>query len=184
MTTPTQTRFDRIFKDKPKPQPPTNADGPTFWEKELTEPERQRDTELSLEPVEGEDRKASIRKCEKSPSYAASKVNNVSKLGPYERSFQSSQQPKGQQDTLLPEKVIYLPNGRRPKNFSPNEPTADDNDSELISEPASSSHEIHGRFCVFSQVVKFPYRYMHDPEDRVSRRFFASEKIYQRNWDL
>lgn len=184
MTTPTRTRFDRIFKDKPKPQPPTNADEPAFWEKELAEPDRQRDTELSSEPVEDKDREVTIRKLEKGPSHAASKVNDVSKPGLYERSFQSSQQSKGQKDTLLPEEIMYLPNGRRSKDVSTTEPTAEDKYSELISEPASSSHEIHGRFCTFSQVVKFPYRFMHDPEDRVSRRFFAGGKIYQRNWDL
>ena len=51
-------------------------------------------------------------------------------------------------------------------------------------EPVSSSHERLGHFCIWSLVTKFPYKYMQDPDNKVSRRFFASEKIFERNWHV
>ncbi len=41
-----------------------------------------------------------------------------------------------------------------------------------------------GHFCQFGLVTKFPYKYMSDENDRVSRHFFANQKIYERGWDL
>lgn len=41
-----------------------------------------------------------------------------------------------------------------------------------------------GHFCIFTLVAKFPYKYMRDPGDKVSKRFFASNKFYCREWDL
>jgi hypothetical protein len=41
-----------------------------------------------------------------------------------------------------------------------------------------------GHFCVFSLVAKFPYRYMKDPSDKVSKHFFAYNKFYEREWDV
>ena len=50
------------------------------------------------------------------------------------------------------------------------------------SNPASSPPT--GRFCQFILASKFPYKYMKDVNDRVSRHFFANNKFYSRNWDL
>ena len=52
-------------------------------------------------------------------------------------------------------------------------PTKDEDDNPVI-----------GHFCVFSCVAKFPYKYMKDPNDQVSQRFFASNKFYAREWDV
>lgn len=41
-----------------------------------------------------------------------------------------------------------------------------------------------GHFCSFGLVAKFPYKYIDDSNDRVSRHFFANGKIYTRTWDL
>jgi hypothetical protein len=41
-----------------------------------------------------------------------------------------------------------------------------------------------GHFCLLTLVSKFPYKYMSDGEDRVSKRFFAANKFYDRTWDL
>jgi hypothetical protein len=41
-----------------------------------------------------------------------------------------------------------------------------------------------GRFCIFTLVTKFCYKYMDDPNDRVSKHFFASGKIWNRKWDM
>jgi hypothetical protein len=41
-----------------------------------------------------------------------------------------------------------------------------------------------GHFCILSLVSKFPYKYMKDPSDQVSKRFFAANKFYAREWDM
>jgi hypothetical protein len=41
-----------------------------------------------------------------------------------------------------------------------------------------------GHFCIFSLVAKFPYKYMKDPSDKVSKRFFACNKFYECEWDM
>ena len=41
-----------------------------------------------------------------------------------------------------------------------------------------------GHFCVFPLVQKFPYKYMVDGNDRVSRRFFARDRFFDRKWDM
>ena len=52
-----------------------------------------------------------------------------------------------------------------------------------------SDHDVEGNpfighFCPLDLVAKFPYKYMVDPNERVSRHFFAQNKFYQRKWDL
>jgi hypothetical protein len=41
-----------------------------------------------------------------------------------------------------------------------------------------------GHFCPLVLVAKFPYKYMVDTDDRVSRYFFAQNKFYQREWHM
>jgi hypothetical protein len=41
-----------------------------------------------------------------------------------------------------------------------------------------------GHFCPLLLVAKFPYKYMVDTNDRVSRYFFAQNKFYQREWHM
>jgi hypothetical protein len=48
----------------------------------------------------------------------------------------------------------------------------------------SAPSPLTGRFCQFILASKFPYKYMKDANDRVSRHFFANNKFYSRNWDL
>lgn len=43
---------------------------------------------------------------------------------------------------------------------------------------------LSGRFCLFGLVTKFCYKYMDDPDDCISKKFFAAGKIWQREWDL
>jgi hypothetical protein len=45
-------------------------------------------------------------------------------------------------------------------------------------------HPLIGRFCPLMLVTKFCYKYMDDPNDRVSRHFFASGKIWNRTWKM
>jgi hypothetical protein len=41
-----------------------------------------------------------------------------------------------------------------------------------------------GHFCPLMLVAKFPYKYMVDTDDRVSKYFFAQNKFYQREWNM
>lgn len=96
----------------------------------------------------------------------------------------SSQEPADLIPGTTSDQIVYLSKGRRSGGTYPIE-LDDQNDSyDSDVEPVSSSNELVGQFCIFSQVVKFPYKYMQDPENRVSRRFFANEKIFERSWDM
>lgn len=48
----------------------------------------------------------------------------------------------------------------------------------------TSPYPVKGVFCQFSLAAAFPYKYMNDKNDRVSRHFFAQNKFYQNTWDL
>ncbi|RMD42765.1 hypothetical protein DV735_g2384, partial [Chaetothyriales sp. CBS 134920] len=41
-----------------------------------------------------------------------------------------------------------------------------------------------GHFCRLALVAKFPYKYVKDSSNEISRQFFANQKFYQRTWDL
>jgi hypothetical protein len=41
-----------------------------------------------------------------------------------------------------------------------------------------------GHFCPLALVAKFPYKYIVDTSDRISKHFFAENKFYQRTWDM
>jgi hypothetical protein len=53
-----------------------------------------------------------------------------------------------------------------------------------ISNIDKDGHLLIGRYCPLALVTKFCYKYMDDPNDRVSRHFFASGKIWNRTWDM
>lgn len=60
--------------------------------------------------------------------------------------------------------------------------TTDGVASYIRGEQASSSSELIGRFCLFSQVLKLNRRYMDDPGGYIWQGFFANKKIYSRQW--
>ena len=45
-------------------------------------------------------------------------------------------------------------------------------------------NSLNGRFCPLLLVAKFPYKYLIDRNDRVSKHFFAQNKFYDRPWDM
>ena len=61
---------------------------------------------------------------------------------------------------------------------------ADGGKDDGVSKVDKNGHPLVGRFCPFTLVTKFCYKYMDDPNDRVSKRFFASGKIWNRTWDM
>jgi hypothetical protein len=53
-----------------------------------------------------------------------------------------------------------------------------------LSDQDVDGNPLTGHFCPLTLVAKFPYKYMVDTNDRVSRHFFAQNKFYQRKWDM
>ena len=62
----------------------------------------------------------------------------------------------------------------------------DDGESTFLQLPTSDKfgNSATGSFCQFNLVKTFPYKYMDDGNDRVSRHFFANNKFFERTWDL
>lgn len=96
---------------------------------------------------------------------------------------------KGMKKTSIPS---GYQRGERPKARNRSEATSEaavkiKADRELddgVSTVDRDGHPLIGRFCLFSLVTKFCYKYMDDPNDRVSKHFFASGKIWNRTWDM
>ncbi len=61
---------------------------------------------------------------------------------------------------------------------------ANDGKDDGLSSVDGDGHPLVGKFCPLVLVTKFCYKYMDDPNDRVSRHFFASGKIWNRTWDM
>lgn len=154
-------RLNRVLMQKAQPLTQDNGNELAFWEQELID-SRQQD-------------------CPRAPPEADSE--NEESLPPAKKSH-SSRQPPVLIPGTAPDEIVYSSKGRRSGGVFPNSLDDEDDGYGSDAEPVSSSKELVGQFCVFSQVVKFPYKYMQDPESRVSRRFFASEQIYERGWDV
>lgn len=175
MSTSAQARLDRLFRNKPKPQVQNATDQQAFWEKELIGSQQQ---EQSDPPIEAE--RLSIQQG-RTQTLSQSEHTSSSNQDTPDRSADPT---NGHAFIVEPTQAVYLPNGKN--QWQP--PTAGlgniqiDDGPEV--EPGSSSTKLIGQFCIFSQVAKFPYKYMSDPGSIVSRRFFAAEKVYERNWKM
>jgi hypothetical protein len=87
--------------------------------------------------------------------------------------------PEGAVETKGP--IKYLARGKRSSDSPPKEQPDDAGD---LPPADTNGNPVTGRFCHFGLAAKFPYKYMNDPNDRVSRHFFAANKFYSRPWDL
>ena len=77
----------------------------------------------------------------------------------------------------------YTQNG----NFSVSvDDKGEDSDSTYLQLRTSDKlgNPVTGHFCQFNLVKKFPYKYMVDSSNRVSRHFFANNKFFERTWDM
>jgi len=79
--------------------------------------------------------------------------------------------------------IRYIPNG---KSSDPVDDEDVDSDSTSLQLRTSDKlgNPVTGHFCQFNLVKKFPYKYMVDSNDRVSRHFFANNKFFERTWDM
>lgn len=75
--------------------------------------------------------------------------------------------------------------GQRPTEKARSDGTdADQEVDDGVSQMDRDGNPLIGRFCPLMLVTKFCYKYMDDPNDRVSKHFFASGKIWNRTWDM
>ncbi|KIW78269.1 hypothetical protein Z517_08103 [Fonsecaea pedrosoi CBS 271.37] len=83
------------------------------------------------------------------------------------------------------ETVQYIAHGERSERISSKRVTErSDSDNKELPTTDKRGIPVAGHFCQFHLAAKFPYKYMNDVNDRVSRHFFASNKFYNRTWDL
>ena len=82
--------------------------------------------------------------------------------------------------------IEYLAKGKKPSKHNVDDEVSRSSDSDGDSIPTSDvyGNPTTGQFCQFYLAAKFPYKYMNDSNDRVSRHFFASNKFYDRSWDM
>jgi hypothetical protein len=86
-------------------------------------------------------------------------------------------------------KTAKVTNSRHASNLTrPTHPTSGMNSVSRSGDlPASDSfgHPATGHFCGLKLTTIFPYKYMGDTEGgKVSQRFFAHGKFYERTWDV
>jgi hypothetical protein len=79
--------------------------------------------------------------------------------------------------------IQFIPKGKSSDAVQDEE---EDSDSTSLRLRTSDKlgNPLTGHFCQFTLVRKFPYKYMVDSNDRVSRHFFANNKFFERTWDL
>lgn len=163
--------LDQLFGTSRKSQAQKSGNELAFWEKELVESRQEKAQTAS--PRTADDETGDL------PSLEDDHI-------PFEVQQKSPSVP--QKPELIPgtepDQIVYLPKGRQSGGVYASELDINDEDYESDTEPISSSNELVGQFCIFSQVTKFVYKYMQDPESRVSRRFFSGAKIYERGWNM
>lgn len=182
MASQAQARFDKLFQNKSKPAKPTK-DGPGFAERELAEYKR-RQQELGKarhQPDHDEDTDQPSDKEQASVPAVKQPTRPIKPSHRYPKSSGPGRQPDHIPGTD-PEAMVFVPGGIWSGGLAATKLDTEPNHEDI--EPASSSPDCIGCFCVFNLVTKFPYKYLQDPGDRVSKHFFAGGQIYQRNWDL
>lgn len=82
--------------------------------------------------------------------------------------------------------IEFIAKGKTSSRVRPDQAGRDTQDSEEDEQPTlkAQGYPGTGKFCQFSLTAKFPYKYMNDSNDRVSKHFFANNKFYDRTWDV
>ncbi|KAK5084682.1 hypothetical protein LTR05_005760 [Lithohypha guttulata] len=182
MASQAQARFDKLFQNKPKPAKPIK-DGPGFAERELAEYKR-RQQELEKARHQPDHDEDTDQPSDKEQASVPAVKQPTRPIKPSHR-YPRSSGPGRQLDHIPgtdPEAMVFVPGGIWSGGLAATKLDTEPNHENI--EPASSSPDCIGRFCVFNLVTKFPYKYLQDPGNRVSKHFFAGGQIYQRNWNL
>ena len=79
--------------------------------------------------------------------------------------------------------IIFVPSGKSSEMLLGDDEGSDHN-AKMLPTKDKLGNALTGHFCQFNLVRRFPYKYMVDSNDRVSRHFFANNKFFERTWDL
>lgn len=82
--------------------------------------------------------------------------------------------------------IEYVANGKGSSKHKSkaSEAATPDSDHDVLPTSNMQGFAVTGHYCQLHLVAKFPYKYMNDSNDRVSRHFFANNKFYDRTWDM
>jgi hypothetical protein len=196
METSAEDRFASLFTSDTKPTASTN-DGPSLYEREHPanpEPKIWKTPEKAQEPrhVPGP-----------RPNPGAADVLTSSDDDDYIASFsrkptmQVTQMKKPKRTT--PHKSIKPGHNKairdgaatalgspkaKPKTSTVDDLDTDDDSDRPLPTMDKLGNPVTGHFCQYNLVRRFPYKYLNDTNDRVSKRFFANDKFFERTWDL
>jgi hypothetical protein len=112
------------------------------------------------------------------------KQTNGGKTGPTPDSNASVHPHKA--NSKLKGPIEFIAKGKTSSKVRPDQDNGGTQDSKEDDQPMSNTQgaPVTGNFCQFSLAAKFPYKYMNDSNDRVSKHFFANNKFYDRTWDM
>ncbi|KAJ9609182.1 hypothetical protein H2200_006954 [Cladophialophora chaetospira] len=191
-----QDRLNRLFVNSPLLSTPTPGEL-HFSEKELQEKkakdeepwqvsasQQSKEPQRDLEILTSSDEDDYVAAFRKKPSMKPKSTQPKPRKMPEPNAFgypkDSVIEPKGPIEYLAKGKWSKrtLQSGKATKQVD------SDDDDERFPAADEVGNPVKGHFCQFNLAAKFPYKYMNDANDRVSRHFFASNKFYNRKWDL
>lgn len=187
MATNAKDRLAKLFAGQPLPT--TTASGePHFSEKEL-EQKRNKDQKQPkwqlpstakyprqvMKPVKPPASTELLTSSDDDDDYVSSFSRKPSMKTP------SQQSPNPKQNNVPQGGIEYIHEDKQSSRQSSLSTSSKMNVSKSSDSPFSP---VTGKFCQFILASKFPYKYMNDANDRVSRHFFANNKFFSRNWDL
>lgn len=171
MSTP-QERLARLRSSAAQPSASENDASLPYWEQEIIN--HRREQEANAEEYRRRHNPSQPVKSAKTSHHTTIKTNV---------SVSSRAQTSDHVPGTDPSQVLFLPKGVFSGGLSAT--NLEEQQVEMPDpEPASSSQDLVGRYCVWSVLTKFPYKYMQDPNGAVSAKFFAGGQIFARNWEM
>ena len=182
-TTSTNDRFGKLFESIPKPNldsDEASTVAPPAVTQKTTTVDWGRFAKDVPAAEEGSEDDDYLNAFEKKPQM------NLKNVKPHRRVLPAADAHGYRKDQirepLLP--LQYLPLGKNNTNDLAETDGAASTLAGSLPNKDRFGNQSTGHFCVFSLVQKFPYKYMNDGNDRVSRRFFASDRFFERKWDM
>ncbi|KIW15356.1 hypothetical protein PV08_05402 [Exophiala spinifera] len=205
MNTSPQTRLNRLFAGKPLPTPPVPGEL-HFSEKELKENiEQSRKTPATVQHPQKAPSPPKPQSTSATDGWSSADDDDDSVAA--FRPKPSMKAPTQQPDQKLTSRTILESTARASRegvsteaesssgsvcqSNNPSKVMADEKQGSIahgqiqsIPDSEEQNPETTRQYCQFLLAAKFPYKYMNDGDDRVSKRFFANNKFYNRDWDI
>jgi hypothetical protein len=197
METSAEDRFASLFTSDTKPSASTN-DGPSLYEREhpaTPEPKVLKTPEKAQEPrrvpgprpnpgaandvLTSSDDDDYVAGFSRKPTMQGTRMKKSKRTTP-----KKSPKPSHNEATRDGAATsLGSPKGKITKAMVDDLDTEDDSDR-LLATMDTLGNPVTGHFCQFNLVKRFPYKYLDDTNDRVSKHFFANDKFFERTWDL